>query len=127
MRTIGQRHGALCRFIQQYTQTHGWPPTRREMGAALGCTTTSLVAYYLEALEQQGYVSCQPAISRGLVLTPAGQALAEQASAAGPGKQWLRSTPADREPEPEASLERSWPQERRGTFAVIGRRRGRHV
>jgi SOS-response transcriptional repressor LexA len=79
MRTIGQRHSTLCRFIQQYTQTHGWPPSRREMAAALGSPSTSLVAYYLEALEQHGYVSCQPAISRGLVLTPAGQALAEHA------------------------------------------------
>ena len=104
MRAIGQRHGALCRFIQQYTQTHGWPPSRREMGAALGCTSTSLVTYYLEALEQQGYVSCQPAISRGLVLTPAGQALAEHTSAAESGKLRLRHTPAERKPEPEAPV-----------------------
>lgn len=125
MRTIGQRHGALCRFIQQYTQTHGWPPTRREMGAALGCTTTSLVAYYLEALEQQGYVSCQPAISRGLVLTPAGQALAEHAPAAGPGKQRFRSTTAGRTPERGATREHSRHQERQGVPSAFERKEKR--
>lgn len=119
MRAIGQRHLALCRFIEQYTQTHGWPPSRREMGAALGCPSTSLVTYYLEALEQQGYVTCQPAISRGLVLTPAGQALAEQTREAGPHQQRRCRTTAQRKPEP------SRQQAHRQPLAALGRQ-GRH-
>lgn len=125
MRAIGQRHHTLCRFIQQYTQTHGWPPSRREMRAALGCNSTNLVAYYLEALEQQGYVSCQPAISRGLVLTPAGQALAEQARAAEPDQQRLYRTPAERKPESEATREPLRQLAHRETLAALGRQ-GRH-
>ena len=122
MRALGQRHGALCRFIRQYTQSHGWPPRRREMGAALGCTSTSLVAYYLEALEQQGYVSCQPAISRGLVLTPAGQALAEHASAAESGRLSPCWSAAGRKPGLEAPRKRSPKPSPRGTLAALGRR-----
>ena len=86
MREITQRHSRLCRFIARYTQTHGWPPSRRDMQQALGVTSTSLVVYYLEALEQQGYLHCQPHISRGVTLTPAGYTLAEQAAKTGPGR-----------------------------------------
>jgi SOS-response transcriptional repressor LexA len=50
------------------------------MQQALGLTSTSHVAYYLETLEQQGYLRCQPHISRGVTLTPAGHALAAQAT-----------------------------------------------
>ena len=80
MREIGQRHGWLCQYIERYTHTHGWPPSRRDMQQALGLTSTSHVAYYLEALEQHGYLHCQPHISRGVTLTPAGYALAAQAA-----------------------------------------------
>lgn len=126
MRAIGQRYGALCRFIQQYTQTHGWPPSRREMGAALECPSTGLVAYYLETLEQQGYVSRQPAISRGLVLTPAGLALAEQTRAAGPDQRRRGYMPAERKPQPRATREPSRQQAHRETLAALGRQ-GRHA
>lgn len=85
MREIGQRHRSLCQYIARYTQTQGWPPSRREIKQALGFTSTSLVAYYLETLEQQGYLRCQPHISRGMLLTPVGYALAQQAAGAGPG------------------------------------------
>ena len=81
MRGIGQRHAAICCYIEQYTRKQGWPPSRREIAEALGFSSISQVAYYLTALEQHGYLHCQPYISRGLVLTPAGHILAEQALA----------------------------------------------
>ena len=81
MRQIGQRHGSLCHFIARYTQRYGWPPSRRDMQQARGLRSTSHVVDYLETLEQQGYLHCQPHISRGVTLTPAGAALAKQAAA----------------------------------------------
>jgi len=95
MREIGQRHRSLCHYIAHYTQMHGWPPIRREIKQALRFTSTSHVAYYLETLEQQGYLRCQPHISRGITLTPTGYALAEQAARAGTD-QW-RLNPRTRE------------------------------
>ena len=86
MRDIGQQHGKLCQYIARYTHTHGWPPSRRDMQQALGLRSTSHVVYYLETLEQQGYLHCQPHISRGVTLTPAGAALAEQANRTGAGQ-----------------------------------------
>lgn len=80
MREIGQRHGWLCQYIARYTHAYGWPPSRRDMQQALDFTSTSHVAYYLETLEQHGYLHCQPHISRGVTLTPAGYALAAQAA-----------------------------------------------
>jgi SOS-response transcriptional repressor LexA len=86
MREISQRHRSLCHYIAHYTQTHGWPPSRREIKQALRFTSTSHVAYYLETLEQQGYLHCQPHASRGLTLTPTGYVLAQQAPEIEPGQ-----------------------------------------
>lgn len=86
-----EQYHTICCFIQQFIETYGWPPSRREIAAALGFKSTSHVAYCLAALEQQGYLLCQPHISRGLVLTPAGHALAEHALAAGQEMASLRN------------------------------------
>lgn len=43
-------------FIQQFTQEHGYPPSVREIGAAVGLTSTATVHGYLERLEKKGYL-----------------------------------------------------------------------
>jgi len=86
VREIGPQHGKLCQYIARYTQAHGWPPSRRDMQQALGLSSPSHVGYYLETLEQQGYLHCQPHISRGVTLTLAGAALAAQTARTGAGQ-----------------------------------------
>jgi repressor LexA len=95
MREISHRHRLPCQYIAWFTHSHGWPPSRREMQQALGLSSTSHVAYYLESLEQQGYVHCEPYVSRGVTLTPQGAALAERTARAEPGR-W-RLAPPQRE------------------------------
>jgi hypothetical protein len=77
MNSTTQRQRAICRFIHRYTQEHGWPPSRREIGQALRIESLGHVEYWLRVLAQHGYLHITPHISRGLTLTAAGLELAE--------------------------------------------------
>lgn len=77
MDTRTQRQRVICRFIRTYSQEHGWPPSRREIGQALRTESLGHVEYWLRVLAQQGYLCLTPHVSRGLTLTAAGVALAE--------------------------------------------------
>jgi repressor LexA len=50
-----RRHGIL-RFIRQFAREHGYPPTMREIGEAVGLAP-STVSYHLSILEGCGYLS----------------------------------------------------------------------
>ena len=43
-------------FIEQFTKENGYPPSVREIGAAVGLTSTATVHGYLERLEKKGYL-----------------------------------------------------------------------
>lgn len=51
----------------------GVPPTRRELGRALGIRSTNGVTDHLVALARRGLVDWAPMRARALVITPAGQ------------------------------------------------------
>ena len=61
-------------MLDGYTAAHGYPPTMREIGAAIGLASTSNVARHLRYLVEAGVVERQPAIARGLRLTESGRA-----------------------------------------------------
>lgn len=63
-----ERQERILRFLETYTQENGYPPTVREIGSALEIESTSLVTFYLTQLETQGWISRDPAISRGIRL-----------------------------------------------------------
>lgn len=78
------RQRTICRFIRRYSQEHGWPPSRREIGQALQTESLGHVEYWLRVMAQQGYVCLTPHVSRGLTLTAAGLALADSSITAPP-------------------------------------------
>ena len=84
MNSTTQRQRAICRFIRRYSQEHGWPPSRREIGQALQTESLGHVEYWLNVLAQHGYLHITPHVSRGLTLTAAGIALANSKSTAPP-------------------------------------------
>jgi repressor LexA len=55
-------------FITRYREEHGFPPTVREIGAAVGLKSTSTVAYYLRDLEGEGRINRVHERSRGLTV-----------------------------------------------------------
>jgi len=69
--TIPSRRDAIVQYISRYHDEHGFPPTVREIGAAVGLKSTSTVAYYLRHLEQEGRIQRVRERSRGLSLPKA--------------------------------------------------------
>jgi repressor LexA len=57
---MSARQRQMLAYIREYIQAHGWPPTVREIGAALGIKSTSTVAHHLRALARLGYVELGP-------------------------------------------------------------------
>ncbi len=68
MRTLSDRQQRILRFIRQYMSEHGRPPTVREIGSAVGISSTSVVDYNLRLLERDGQLRRERELSRGIAL-----------------------------------------------------------
>ena len=58
----------MLEFIQSFLSQHGYPPSIRDIGAAVGISSTSVVDYNLNVLEKAGYIRRDREISRGIEL-----------------------------------------------------------
>jgi repressor LexA len=65
---LTQRQKGILDFIGVYVRENGYPPTIREIGDAVGITSTSVVNYNLNRLAERGYLIRQRDVSRGLRL-----------------------------------------------------------
>ena len=55
-----ERQHHILSFIQAYTDQNGFPPSVREIGAAVGLKSTASVARYLKVLESDGRLTHPP-------------------------------------------------------------------
>ncbi len=53
---LGKRQIAIYDFIRAYSTEHGYPPSVREIGAAVGLASPSTVHMHLKVLEEQGLI-----------------------------------------------------------------------
>ncbi|MDL1899649.1 transcriptional repressor LexA [Anaerolineae bacterium CFX9] len=65
---LSERQRNILIFMERYLETHGFPPTIREIGEATGINSTSVVNYNLNKLVSAGYLSRSARASRGLRL-----------------------------------------------------------
>lgn len=63
-----ERQQRILAFIHSFVEDNGYPPSIREIGEAVGISSTSVVNYHLKALQRQGLIQRDPAVSRGLKL-----------------------------------------------------------
>ena len=68
MRSLSERQQGMLRFIRTYLDEHGRPPTVREIGMAVGISSTSVVDYNLRVLERDGLLRRDRELSRGIEL-----------------------------------------------------------
>jgi len=54
--TLTARQRKIVRFISGWVQEHGYSPSMREIGRAVGLTSTSSVEHQLAALQAKGYL-----------------------------------------------------------------------
>ncbi len=65
---LSTRQKKILDFIEKFINDHGYPPTIREIGEAVGIASTSVVNYNLNKLVERGYIEREPEVSRGLRL-----------------------------------------------------------
>ena len=74
MRNLSERQQRMLQFIRSYMDDHGRPPTVREIGLAVGISSTSVVDYNLRVLERDGHLRRERELSRGIELPGRGDA-----------------------------------------------------
>ncbi len=65
---LSERQKAILKFIEQYLERHGFPPTIRNIGEATGIESTSVVNYNLNKLVAAGYLAREAQAARGIRL-----------------------------------------------------------
>lgn len=68
-RKLSERQHKMLDFIRKFSLENGYPPSIREIGSAVGISSTSVVNYNLNRLEEQGYLDRDQNVSRGIRLT----------------------------------------------------------
>ncbi len=65
---LSVRQEGIMEFIRKFIGENRFPPSIREIGKAVGISSTSVVNYNLRRLEERGYLSREKEVSRGLRL-----------------------------------------------------------
>jgi repressor LexA len=65
---LSDKQRKMIEFIADFVHRHPYPPSVREILGGGGISSTSVVAYNLNALERQGYIARDRTISRGIHL-----------------------------------------------------------
>ncbi len=65
---LGSRHKKIMRFLIDFQKENGYSPSIREIGESIDVKSTSLVDYYLNQLEEMGYISRENHISRSICI-----------------------------------------------------------
>jgi repressor LexA len=65
---LSERQNKMLEFLKSFSLDNGYPPTIREIGKAVGITSTSVVNYNLDALQRAGHIYRDRTVSRGIRL-----------------------------------------------------------
>ncbi len=71
---ISEKQRRILKFVGEHIGDNGYPPSMREICSAVGISSTSVVSYNLDRLEEAGYIARDREVSRGLRLAQPGQA-----------------------------------------------------
>ena len=71
IKALSAKQERILNFVTKFFRDQGYPPTIRDIATGCGISSTSVVAYNLNKLEQAGYIRRHSDISRGIkFLTP---------------------------------------------------------
>jgi repressor LexA len=73
---LSERQERILAFVRSYIEKHAYPPSFREIGRATNISSTSVVKYNLERLQDRGYIERTGDISRAIRLTEPASSLA---------------------------------------------------
>lgn len=67
------RQRLLLRIVYDFTQAKGYPPSVRDISAAMQDISTNAVANHISACIKKGYITKAPHIARSIQVTLAGR------------------------------------------------------
>ncbi|MGH3787002.1 MAG: transcriptional repressor LexA [Pseudonocardiaceae bacterium] len=79
--SLTPRQRRVLEVIREWVKRFGYPPSVREIGEAVGLTSTSSVVHQLRALERKGYLRRDPNRPRAVGVRPADSVPAPSAAA----------------------------------------------
>jgi repressor LexA len=65
---LGERHKKILKFLEKFQAENGYPPSIREIGESTNISSTSVVNYYLNQLEEMNFIERESNVSRGIRL-----------------------------------------------------------
>jgi len=68
MKPLSSKQQRIIDFIRRFIAEQGYPPTVRDIVKGCGISSTSVVAYNLEILKEEGCIRRHPEVSRGIGL-----------------------------------------------------------
>ncbi len=68
---LSERQQGVLQFVRDAVRQHGYPPSIREIGEAVGLRSTSSVSYQLRVLQKKGYLQRHSGRPRTTELLPA--------------------------------------------------------
>lgn len=75
---LGERHKKILDVLERYRKEIGYPPSIREIGKEADISSTSVVNYYLNQLEDWNYIERDRKISRGVrLMNPVAKAIGD--------------------------------------------------
>jgi repressor LexA len=83
------RQRRIMEFLRKWSEQHGYPPSVREIGEAVGLVSPSSVAYQLKALERKGYLRRDPNRPRAVDVRPASELVDEDEGARRPAPAYV--------------------------------------
>lgn len=72
---ITKRQNAILTYIRAFVAGHGFPPSIRQIGVAVGLSSSSTVHSHLKTLEAKGYIRRHRSHPRSIQLVDVSQAL----------------------------------------------------
>ncbi|HBT95656.1 MAG TPA: transcriptional repressor LexA [Coriobacteriia bacterium] len=68
VKTLSGRQQEILDFLSDFTTKNGYPPSVREIGEAVGLSSSSTVHSHLNALETKGFIKRDPSSARALTV-----------------------------------------------------------
>jgi repressor LexA len=91
---LSERQQDILRFLRAFIAKSGYPPSVREIGEAVGLSSSSTVHSHLNALENKGFIRRDPSSARALTVIDQGEDTPQGTDATGFTKPTLLEAPA---------------------------------
>ena len=63
---LSERHQKILEFLSKFQEANGYSPSIRQIGDSINVKSTSLIDYYLNQLQEMGYIEREGRISRSI-------------------------------------------------------------